>query len=149
MLVKIIQGSLISLIIYLVFNQVFGAGANTPATSTLNPLVDQVTQNARAQQHVLDLLRSMPYGQSSLFRHMGSNETSTNPPSGTAATPSKPTNGSGSVLSGQAVTNTLAEMHKAAGLTVGGSPASCRTPTRARRPIQQSMPLNRNQVSVF
>ncbi|VDL96236.1 unnamed protein product [Schistocephalus solidus] len=130
----------------------FGSSALATNAAALGPLVEQITQNARAQQHVLDLVRSMPYGQSALFRHLDAfNEAQSSASSRSTTVSSTSSKSSvGTVLSGQAMSSVLADRHKAAGLVVG-SPMRL-TPTVARsfsrRPLNQ-FPLNRSQCLVF
>uniref|UniRef100_A0A0X3NVG3 Nuclear pore complex protein Nup98-Nup96 n=1 Tax=Schistocephalus solidus TaxID=70667 RepID=A0A0X3NVG3_SCHSO len=127
----------------------FGSSALATNAAALGPLVEQITQNARAQQHVLDLVRSMPYGQSALFRHLDAfNEAQSSASSRSTTVSSTSSKSSvGTVLSGQAMSSVLADRHKAAGLVVG-SPMRL-TPTVARsfsrRPLNQ-FPLNRSQL---
>nr|VZI43401.1 unnamed protein product [Spirometra erinaceieuropaei] len=127
----------------------FGSSALATNAAALGPLVEQITQNARAQQHVLNLVRSMPYGQSALFRHLDAfNEAQASASNRSTTVPSSSSKPSvGTVLSGQAMSSVLADRHKAAGLVVG-SPIRA-TPTVARsfgrRPFNQ-IPLNRSQL---
>ncbi|CAH8850249.1 unnamed protein product [Trichobilharzia szidati] len=109
-----------------------GFGASNTANTGLNlGTSDQVAQTIRAQQQVLEVVRSMPYGQSSLFRYLN---LPTNP---TSKTDSKSqasggilvnTSNSGSVGSvivpAKSVANVLAERHRAAGLLIGSSPVN-------------------------
>lgn len=120
----------------------FGAAATANQTA-LAPLVEQLSQNARAQQHVLDLVRNMPYGQSSLFRHLSAEPTT--PASSTPASTAPAAKPGVSVLSGSAAASTLAEIHKANALSVGRSPGRVGSGAVSRRPIQ-SMPINRRQL---
>uniref|UniRef100_A0A5K3FP72 Nuclear pore complex protein Nup98-Nup96 n=1 Tax=Mesocestoides corti TaxID=53468 RepID=A0A5K3FP72_MESCO len=122
---------------------------SAPNQTVLAPLVEQLTQNARAQQHVLDLVRSMPYGQSALFRHLTaeSSSPSTAPTSASAPSANSTAKTSGvSVLSGSAAANTIAEMHKANSLSVGSYPGRIGNGLATRRPMQ-ILPVNRRQVS--
>ncbi|KAF8570816.1 hypothetical protein P879_02398 [Paragonimus westermani] len=89
---------------------------------------EQMAQNVRAQQHVLELVRSMPYGQSPLYRYI-SMPSGSEPPSvdesnksGTLTTTNTAASGS-VVVPARAAATALAERHKVAGLTLGsGSP---------------------------
>ncbi|EUB54569.1 Nuclear pore complex protein Nup98 [Echinococcus granulosus] len=126
----------------------FGVVASTNQT-VLAPLVEQLTQNARAQQHVLDMVRSMPYGQSALFRHLTAEPVSaaTSTPTSVPAHPiSSAAKASGvSVLSASAAANTLVELHRANSLSVGRSPGRVGNGLVAQRPMQP-MPINRRQL---
>ncbi|KAL5961216.1 Nuclear pore complex protein Nup98-Nup96 [Taenia solium] len=128
--------------------QSFGTAAVTNQT-VLAPLVEQLTQNARAQQHVLDMVRSMPYGQSALFRHLTAEPVSTTTLTSTSV-PTHPTSSTAkasgvSVLSASAAANTLVELHRANSLSVGRSPGRVGNGLVARRPMQP-MPINRRQL---
>lgn len=128
----------------------FGTVAVTNQT-VLAPLVEQLTQNARAQQHVLDMVRSMPYGQSALFRHLTAEPVSTTTLASTLV-PTHPTSSTAkasgvSVLSASAAANTLVELHRANSLSVGRSPGRVGNGLVARRPMQP-MPINRRQVCI-
>ncbi|CAH8554649.1 unnamed protein product [Schistosoma haematobium] len=95
----------------------FGLGSN-----------DQVAQSIKAQQQVLEVVRSMPYGQSSLFRYLN---LPTNPASNAdskaqvpgAITPNTSTSGS-VIVPAKYVATMFAERNRAAGLLVGSSPTS-------------------------
>ncbi|VDQ01559.1 unnamed protein product, partial [Trichobilharzia regenti] len=74
-----------------------GFGASNTANTSLNiGTSDQVAQAIRAQQQVLEVVRSMPYGQS----------------------------GSSVIVPAKSVANVLAERHRAAGLLIGSSPVN-------------------------
>ncbi|XP_018644180.1 nucleoporin 145 (S59 family) [Schistosoma mansoni] len=95
----------------------FGLGSN-----------DQVAQSIKAQQQVLEVVRSMPYGQSSLFRYLN---LPTNPASNADSKAQVPgaiapnTSTSGSVIvPAKYVATMFAERNRAAGLLVGSSPTS-------------------------
>ncbi|KER30165.1 hypothetical protein T265_03325 [Opisthorchis viverrini] len=94
-------------------------------TGLSNTTAEQFAQNVRAQQQVLDLVRSMPYGQSSLFRYLnmpGTSETGTEDVTKQCAGTES---NSGAVVPARAAASALAQQHKAAGLTLGtGSPSS-------------------------
>lgn len=117
------------------------------------PLVEELTQHARAQQHVLDMVRSMPYGQSSLFKHLDvgafSSPASTSTSSATttsslsAITTVPKTPGSGSVMTVSAAASTMAELHKTN--LLGKSPARIGKGFVTRGPMQQ-VPLSRRQL---
>ncbi|KAL5110459.1 Nuclear pore complex protein Nup98-Nup96 [Taenia crassiceps] len=126
----------------------FGTAAVTNQTF-LAPLVEQLTQNARAQQHVLDMVRSMPYGQSALFRHLTAEPVSTGALASTSVS-THPTSSTAkaagvSVLSASAAANTLVELHRANSLSVGRSPGRVGNGLIARRPMQP-LPINRRQL---
>ncbi|CAH8631056.1 unnamed protein product [Dicrocoelium dendriticum] len=107
-------------------------------TGLANNSAIQAAQSVRAQQQVLELVRSMPYGQSPLFRYINlpttsecSNEVGTRQSSDRAA-PSA--TGASMVIPAKAAVTALAERHKAAGLALGiVSPGS----------IGSSIPLDR------
>ncbi|KAF5399704.1 Nucleoporin autopeptidase [Paragonimus heterotremus] len=98
-------------------------------TGLAGSTAEQMAQNVRAQQHVLELVRSMPYGQSPLYRYI--NMPSGSEPSvdesnksGTLTTTNAAASGS-VVVPARAAATALAERHKMAGLTLGsGSPGS-------------------------
>ena len=128
----------------------FGATTTTNQTA-LAPLVEQLTQNARAQQHVLDMVRSMPYGQSALFRHLNADPSSAassaptsfqTPPANSVARASNVP-----VISASAAANTLIELHKVNSLTAVRSP-SLNNGLVARRQLQPML-LNRRQVGIL
>ncbi|VDM31028.1 unnamed protein product [Hydatigera taeniaeformis] len=126
----------------------FGTVVATNQT-VLAPLMEQLTQSARAQQHVLDMVRSMPYGQSALFRHLTAEPVSTTTVAPTSV-PTHPTSSTAkasgaSVLSASAAANTLVELHRANSLSVGRSPGRAGNGLIVRRPMQ-TMPLNRRQL---
>ncbi|VDN95880.1 unnamed protein product [Rodentolepis nana] len=114
------------------------------------PLVEELTQHARAQQHVLDMVRSMPYGQSSLFKHLDVGHFSSTAPSSastivttTTSTAVSKTTGGGSVMSVSAAASTIAELHKTNSLA--RSPARIGKGFVTRGPMQQ-VPLNKRQL---
>ncbi|KAA3679668.1 nuclear pore complex protein Nup98-Nup96 [Paragonimus westermani] len=97
-------------------------------TGLAGSTAEQMAQNVRAQQHVLELVRSMPYGQSPLYRYI-------NMPSGSEPPSVDESNKSGTLIAtntaapgsvvvpARAAATALAERHKVAGLTLGsGSP---------------------------
>ncbi|CAL8072922.1 unnamed protein product [Calicophoron daubneyi] len=129
-----------------------GFGTTTQLSNGLGGLAsntaEQLAQNVRAQQQVLELVRSMPYGQSPLFRYLnmpsadGVTEESkqsnamTNMTSGSASSSSL-------VVPAKAVASALAERHKAAGLILGsGSPGATvvPSPTAGGRPVWMRRP---------
>ncbi|VDL63635.1 unnamed protein product [Hymenolepis diminuta] len=118
------------------------------------PLVEELTQHARAQQHVLDMVRSMPYGQSSLFKHLdvgafssaastSTSSATTTTSSSTAITTVSKTPGSGSVMTVLAAASTMAELHRTN--LLGRSPARIGKGFVTRGPMQQ-VPLSRRQL---
>nr|CDS27270.2 nuclear pore complex protein Nup98 Nup96 [Hymenolepis microstoma] len=125
--------------------------ANTAQNAAAQgPLVEELTQHARAQQHVLDMVRSMPYGQSSLFKHLDVGHFSSTASSSvstvtitTTSTTVPKTPGGGSVMTVSAAANTIAELHKTNSL--GRSPARIGKGFVTRGPIQQ-VPLNKRQL---
>lgn len=141
------------------FGTLTGSGLGSfSATSAQNigaqgPLVEELTQHARAQQHVLDMVRSMPYGQSSLFKHLDVGSLSSGSPSTSSATTTSSTSstsvalskapGSGSVLTVSAAASTLAELNRTNAF--GRSPARIGKGFVTRSPMQQ-VPLSRRQL---
>ncbi|CAH8495623.1 unnamed protein product [Schistosoma turkestanicum] len=116
---------------------------------------DQVAQSIKAQQQVLEVVRSMPYGQSSLFRYLNlptkpaSNADSKAQAPGAIA-PTTSTAG-GVIVPAKYVANVFAERNKAAGLLIGSSPTSSGLNVSGfRRPANSNARLlqvaNRNKL---
>ncbi|TNN19434.1 Nuclear pore complex protein [Schistosoma japonicum] len=87
---------------------------------------DQLAQSIKAQQQVLEVVRSMPYGQSSLFRYLN---LPSNPASNSDSKSQVPgaittnTSGAGNIIvPAKYVATVFAERHRAAGLLAGSSP---------------------------
>ncbi|CAH8522586.1 unnamed protein product [Heterobilharzia americana] len=104
-----------------------GFGTVNPAGSGLSlGSSDQVAQAIRAQQQVLEVVRSMPYGQSSLFRYLN---LPTNPTSNAVSKSqisenmlASTSNASNIILPAKSVATIFAERHRAANLLIGSSP---------------------------
>ncbi|KAM7537618.1 hypothetical protein Aperf_G00000065908 [Anoplocephala perfoliata] len=127
----------------------YATAAATPVAQA--PIVEELTQHARAQQHVLDMIRSMPYGQSSLFRHLNIGTTSSSSSSTATATSTStfsvalPKISGGSVMTVSAAANTLAELHKANTLSLGRSSGAIGKGFVTHGPFQH-VPLSRKQL---
>lgn len=126
-------------------------------TGLVTNSTDQIAQNVRAQQQVLELVRSMPYGQSALFRYLNLSTSAsglTNTVKSNLITSGATMNAtsiSNDIVPARSIANVLAEQNKSTNLVMGSSPKTNIVNGRAvsfRRPNSNCMfqVANRSKV---